>query len=194
MTVKSEQIRTEDEYEQLSKDNIIKNDTVTTEKIRILQMLEDVKLERYDRYSLNNNIKGRNFERKINYIVTRIMKTIGVPPNVAGYKFLKKAIVISVKDEEKDQQITKTIYPEIARYYKTTIPKVERGIRNAITLTWQKGNKLMLAEYFKNKILNKEGRPTNSFFITTIANQIIMDNYEMLEEGRCLEGATKTRC
>ncbi len=82
-------------------------------------LLEDVKLEQY---------------------ITGIMLDIGVPAHLKGYHYLRDAIMISGKDMETVSSVTKLLYPAVAKHFKTTDQKVERAIRNAIEVSWERGN------------------------------------------------------
>jgi two-component system response regulator (stage 0 sporulation protein A) len=119
-----------------------------------------------------NEITGRvELERYI----TKIMLDLGVPAHLKGYHFIREAILISEDDMEVVSSVTKLLYPEIARIYKTTSQKVERAIRNAIEVSWTRGNTETMEELFGYSAASGKGRPTNSEYIARIADKIRLD-------------------
>lgn len=107
--------------------------------------------------------------------VTRIMLELGVPAHLKGYHFIREAIILSEADMEVVSSLTKLLYPEIARTYKTTAQKVERAIRNAIEVSWTRGNVKTIEELFGYSAGCGKGRPTNSEYIARIADKIHLD-------------------
>lgn len=107
--------------------------------------------------------------------ITRIMLDLGVPAHLKGYHFIREAILISEADMEVVSSVTKLLYPEIARVYKTTAQKVERAIRNAIEVSWTRGNTETMEELFGYSSASGKGRPTNSEYIARIADKIRLD-------------------
>ena len=107
--------------------------------------------------------------------VTKIMLDLGVPAHLKGYHFIREAILLSEEDMEVVSSVTKLLYPEIARLYKTTAQKVERAIRNAIEVSWTRGNTETMDELFGYSATTGKGRPTNSEYIARIADKIRLD-------------------
>ena len=107
--------------------------------------------------------------------VTRVMLDMGVPAHLKGYHYLRKAILLSEEDMEVVTSVTKLLYPEIARLYHTTDQKVERAIRNAIEVSWMRGNMDTIQELFGYSADSGKGRPTNSEYIARIADKIHLD-------------------
>ncbi len=97
---------------------------------------------------------------------------IGVPAHIRGYQYLREAIQMSVKDMDMLGSITKTLYPEIAKKYETTPSRVERAIRHAIEVAWNRGRMETLDALFGYTINTGKGKPTNSEFIALIADKI----------------------
>ncbi len=110
--------------------------------------------------------------------VTRIIHEIGVPAHIKGYQYLREAIIVSVKDMDMLNCITKVLYPEIAKKYQTTSSRVERAIRHAIEVAWNRGKIEVIDELFGYTINNGKGKPTNSEFIALIADKIRLE-YKM---------------
>ena len=104
--------------------------------------------------------------------VTRIIHQIGVPAHIKGYQYLRTAILLTVRDSEMINSVTKVLYPSVAKKYQTTTSRVERAIRHAIEVAWDRGDVDTLNSYFGYTIQNNRGKPTNSEFIAMIADNL----------------------
>lgn len=111
---------------------------------------------------------GQNLEA----LVTSVIHEIGVPAHIKGYQYLREAIVIAVGDMEVINAVTKVLYPEVARRFDTTASRVERAIRHAIEVAWDRGDIETLQKYFGYTVSNSKGKPTNSEFIAMIADRL----------------------
>ena len=118
-----------------------------------------------------NFVKDCELERYI----TDIMLDIGVPAHLKGYHYLRDAILLSGRDMEVVSSVTKLLYPTIARHFRTTDQKVERAIRNAIEVSWNRGNVKTFEKMFGYSVLSGRTRPTNSEYIARIADKIRLD-------------------
>lgn len=107
--------------------------------------------------------------------VTQIMLDMGIPAHLKGYHYLREAVLISEKDMEIVTSVTKLLYPSIAKRYHTTEQKVERAIRNAIEVSWKRGNVLIFEEMFGYSSVSGRQRPTNSEYICRLADKIRLD-------------------
>ena len=107
--------------------------------------------------------------------VTEFMLDMGVPAHLKGYHYLRAAILMAEEDMEVVGSVTKLLYPEIAKRFKTTEQKVERAIRNAIEVSWMRGNADTFEELFGYSALTGNGRPTNSEYIAQIADRIRLE-------------------
>ncbi len=107
--------------------------------------------------------------------VTRIMLDMGIPAHLKGYHYLREAILISEQDMETVTSVTKLLYPSIAKRYHTTDQKVERAIRNAIEVSWKRGNTRTFEELFGYSSISGRQRPTNSEYICRLADKIRLD-------------------
>ena len=103
------------------------------------------------------------------------MLEIGVPAHLKGYHYLRDAIILSGKDMEVVRSVTKLLYPTIAKHFKTTDQKVERAIRNAIEVSWSRGNVETFEKIFGYSVASGRTRPTNSEYIARIADNIRLD-------------------
>ena len=108
-------------------------------------------------------------------VVTEILHQIGVPAHIKGYQFLRDAILLTIEDHEYINAVTKRLYPEIAKRNGTTASRVERAIRHAIEVAWDRGDVDTLNSYFGYTIHNLRGKPTNSEFIAMISDKIRLD-------------------
>ena len=104
--------------------------------------------------------------------VTQIIHQIGVPAHIKGYQYLRTAILMTVKDSDIINSVTKILYPSVAKKYATTTSRVERAIRHAIEVAWDRGDVDTLNSYFGYTIQNNRGKPTNSEFIAMIADNL----------------------
>ena len=104
--------------------------------------------------------------------VTDMIHEIGVPAHIKGYQYLREAIMMSVEDVEMLNSITKILYPTIAKKFQTTSSRVERAIRHAIEVAWNRGRMETLDAMFGYTINTGKGKPTNSEFIALIADKI----------------------
>lgn len=104
--------------------------------------------------------------------VTQIIHQIGVPAHIKGYQYLRTAILLTVQDSEIINSVTKVLYPSVAKKYSTTTSRVERAIRHAIEVAWDRGDVDTLNSFFGYTIQNNRGKPTNSEFIAMIADNL----------------------
>ena len=114
-------------------------------------------------------------ERNIENDVTSIIHDVGVPAHIKGYQYLREAIIMSVNDNEMLNSITKILYPSIAKKFQTTSSRVERAIRHAIEVAWNRGRMDTIDELFGYTINAEKGKPTNSEFIAMIADKIRLE-------------------
>ena len=104
--------------------------------------------------------------------VTQIIHQIGVPAHIKGYQYLRTAILMTIQDSDVINSVTKVLYPSVAKKYQTTTSRVERAIRHAIEVAWDRGDVDTLNSYFGYTIQNSRGKPTNSEFIAMIADNL----------------------
>lgn len=104
--------------------------------------------------------------------VTEILHEIGVPAHIKGYNYLRDSIIMSIENPEIINAVTKQLYPGVAKKYETTSSRVERAIRHAIEVAWDRGDVDVLNSYFGYTIHNERGKPTNSEFIAMISDKL----------------------
>ena len=105
-------------------------------------------------------------------MVTEIIHQIGVPAHIKGYHYLRDAIMMSIKDSDLINCVTKILYPTVAKKHATTSSRVERAIRHAIEVAWDRGDVDVLNSYFGYTIHTSRGKPTNSEFIAMISDKL----------------------
>ena len=104
--------------------------------------------------------------------VTEVIHQVGVPAHIKGYQYLREAIIMAIRDMESVGAITKIMYPGIAKKFHTTASRVERAIRHAIEVAWDRGDIETLQSYFGYTVSGVKGKPTNSEFISMIADRL----------------------
>ena len=111
-------------------------------------------------------------QQSIESMVTNIIHEIGVPAHIKGYQYLREAIILAVEDMDVINAITKVLYPQVAKTFQTTPSRVERAIRHAIEVAWDRGDLDTLQRFFGYTVSNTKGKPTNSEFIALIADKL----------------------
>lgn len=121
----------------------------------------------------NNVVRLRNnAEPDLEITVSEIMHELGVPAHIKGYQYLRDSIILSVNSPEMMNSVTKVLYPTVAKHFDTTSSRVERAIRHAIEVAWDRGDIDVLSSYFGYTIQNSRGKPTNSEFIAMISDKL----------------------
>lgn len=138
------------------------------EEVGISEVSKALQLEPTDATAVKTSLS----KEKVEKIVTDHIHDIGIPANIKGYQYLRTAIMMVIKDPSVIESITKILYPSIARKFQTTPSRVERAIRHAITVAWFRGNVELLNELFGYTVSAEKGKPTNSEFITLVADHI----------------------
>ena len=111
-------------------------------------------------------------ERNVEQMISEMMLDMGIPAHLKGYHYMRTAVLLAVEDMKVVGSVTKLLYPEIAKRYNTTDGKVERAIRNAIEISWERGNRQTFEELFGYCMESGQGRPTNSEYIAAIADTV----------------------
>lgn len=120
--------------------------------------------------------KGK-VQKDTNVLITQLIHEIGVPAHIKGYLYLRTAIRMAVENMDILNAVTKQLYPDIAAEYGTTDTRVERAIRHAIEVAWERGNIDMIHELFGYTIQADKGKPTNSEFIALVADKIRLEHF-----------------
>ncbi|MDO4516223.1 MAG: sporulation transcription factor Spo0A [Bacillota bacterium] len=120
---------------------------------------------------------GRN--KSLEMIVSSTIHELGMPAHVKGYQYIREAILLSVSDMRLLSAVTKELYPMVARRFGTTPGRVERAIRHAIEIAWDRGDLDVLQQYFGYTVSYSKGRPTNSEFIAMVADHLQLSHREL---------------
>ena len=119
-------------------------------------------------------------EQSLESVVTEIIHEIGIPAHIKGYQYLREAIICAVNDMDVINAVTKVLYPEVAKKFKTTPSRVERAIRHAIEVAWDRGDVEVLQKFFGYTVSGVKGKPTNSEFIAMIADRLNLQRRGMI--------------
>jgi len=117
-------------------------------------------------------------EPSLESTVTEIIHEIGIPAHIKGYQYLREAIILTINDMDIINAVTKVLYPEVAKKFGTTPSRVERAIRHAIEVAWDRGDVEVLQKFFGYTVSNVKGKPTNSEFIAMIADRLYLQKKE----------------
>ena len=113
-----------------------------------------------------------NFLRKE---ITKLLHSLGMPAHVLGYEYAREAIFIALGNKEMLRSITKELYPAIAQTFNTTPSRVERAIRHAVELAWDRGDLDTIQKFFGFTVSSKKGKPTNSEFLSALADHLRLE-------------------
>lgn len=116
-------------------------------------------------------VKNKNLEEKI----TNIFITVGIPAHIKGYQFLREAIKMAIDNPDIINSITKKLYPSIAEKFETSASKVERAIRHAIEVAWNRGKIENINSLFGVKVYSNNEKPTNGEFIALVADKMLLE-------------------
>lgn len=160
------------------------------DKETVLNRIKKVYIKHLDEVGLNDNLTEANLgsgidneeiaietigsclDKKLETDVTYMLRKIGIPANLKGYQYIRTAIIMAVKDMEVLDGITKILYPDIAKKYNSTTSRVERSVRHAIEVAWDRGSDELIEELFGKGISFAKGKPSNSEFIALLADKI----------------------
>ncbi len=155
-----------------------------------LSVLRERILEFYDANANFNNLESpvelkRNtvyigerkdpYEQRLDERISTIFMTVGIPANIRGYQYLRQAIKLTVENPTIINSITKQLYPAVAEHFDASASKVERAIRHAIEVAWNKGNAESINQLFGIKIYNNFQKPTNGEFIALISDKLLLE-------------------
>jgi len=183
--------------EQMKKNNINKKVIVatsynTSEVIRevsdygvnyyVLKPFDFTDLEKRILDISNKKKSGKNIDLHHNNIqisITKILHELGIPSHIKGYQYIRDGVYMVFDNPDMIGGITKELYPELANKFDTTVSRVERAIRHAIEVSWNRGNWDLMEEIFGNSVDIDRAKPTNSEFIVTVADKLRLD-YHMV--------------
>jgi len=124
---------------------------------------------------LQKSFGQQRAERSLEKQVTEIIHEIGIPAHIKGYQYLREAIILTIGDMDIINAVTKVLYPAVAKRFNTTPSRVERAIRHAIEVAWDRGDVETLQKFFGYTVSGIKGKPTNSEFIAMIADRLSLE-------------------
>jgi len=127
----------------------------------------------YSKTTINSSV---NSSAPIEVRTTNMIHDVGVPAHIKGYQYIREAILMAVENEDVINAITKTLYPTLAKKFSTTPSRVERAIRHAIEVAWNRGQIEIHEKIFGYTVNSNKGKPTNSEFIAMIADRLRLEN------------------
>ena len=142
--------------------------------------LSDLEKRIYD--ITNKQIEEKNidfYNSNIQVSITKMLHELGIPSHIKGYQYIREAVNIIFKNPSFIGGITKELYPELAKKFNTTVSRVERAIRHAIEVSWNRGNLDFMEELFGYSVDIDKAKPTNSEFIVTIADKLRLDFHKV---------------
>lgn len=122
------------------------------------------------------------FHNNLQKSITNTLHELGVPSHIKGYQYIREGITLVYQRPELVGGITKELYPEIARKYETTVSRVERAIRHAIEVSWNRGNWQLMEEIFGHSVDIDKAKPTNSEFIVTVADKLRLELHQSINQ------------
>ena len=144
------------------------NNRMLLERIKFVRKMTHGTERRPEELVTGQTPGGENLENR----VTNMLHEIGIPAHIKGYHYLRAAILASIDNQELLESVTKMLYPEVARQFDTTASRVERAIRHAIEIAWDRGNLDTLNSFFGYTVNTCKGKPTNSEFIALITDKL----------------------
>ncbi len=147
-------------------------------KAKLKTEIFEFKDEPADEFGFRSNRVEDIIENK----VTKIIHKVGVPAHIKGYQYLRRAIIKAIIDRDIINSVTKELYPQVAKDFDTTSPRVERAIRHAIEVAWNRGDEETIQSIFGYTIQSNKGKPTNSEFIAMISDRLRLQNQNLLKE------------
>jgi len=145
---------------------ILKPFELTDLEKRVIECVEEEKFSNKTIDVYHNNLKVS---------ITRILHELGVPSHIKGYQYIREGVAILYEKPSAVGAITKELYPDIASKYDTTVSRVERAIRHAIEVSWNRGNWELMEEIFGHSVDIDKAKPTNSEFIVTISDKLRLE-------------------
>ena len=142
-------------------------------------MIKPFSMESLEKRILDMSNEGempvRELTNNVLLAISNILHSLGMPSHIKGYQYIREGIMLIYDNPDFIGGITKVLYPDIARTYGTTVSRVERAIRHAIEVSWNRGNWDLMEEIFGHSVDIDKAKPTNSEFIVTVADKLRLD-------------------
>lgn len=144
----------------------------------VMDRIKDLSNARAIDYKVGNNLRDKRKISSIDEKISNIFTTIGIPPHIKGFTYLREGIKMTVEDQGVISRVTKELYPRIGEKFNTSASKVERAIRHAIEVAWNKGRTEAISSIFGAKVYIGSERPTNSEFIALVADKLLLESLD----------------
>ncbi len=141
----------------------------------IAERVKEILNERATAYKVSSEIRDKRKVVSLDEKISNIFTTIGIPPHIKGYSYLREGIKMAVYDPLVINKVTKELYPKIGEKFETSASKVERAIRHAIEVAWNRGRTEAISAVFGARVYIGNERPTNSEFIALVADKLILE-------------------
>lgn len=142
----------------------------------IVERINDILNGKSAEYKVTTEVRDKRRASSLDEKISNIFITIGIPPHIKGFAYLREGIKMCVENPSVINRVTKELYPRIGEKYDTSASKVERAIRHAIEVAWNRGRSEAISSIFGARVYIGHERPTNSEFIALVADKLILDN------------------
>ncbi|MDE7452985.1 MAG: sporulation transcription factor Spo0A [Clostridia bacterium] len=141
----------------------------------VAERISDILSDRAVDYKVTTEVRDKRKTNSLDEKISNIFITIGIPPHIKGYQYLREGIKMAVEDPAIINKVTKELYPQIGKKFETSASKVERAIRHAIEVAWNRGRTDAISSIFGAKVYIGNERPTNSEFIALVADKLLLE-------------------
>ena len=141
--------------------------------------LDDLEKKIYDVFKKKEDKSIDFYNSNLQVSISKLLHDLGIPSHIKGYQFLRDAVKMLFEDPNMVGGITKELYPELANKYNTTVSRVERSIRHAVEVSWNRGDLKLMENIFGHSVDIDKAKPTNSEFIVTIADKLRLDFHKI---------------
>ena len=141
--------------------------------------MEDLEKKIYDAFKKKSDKSIDFYNSNLQVSISKLLHDLGIPSHIKGYQFLRDAVNMLFEDPNMIGGITKELYPELANKYNTTVSRVERSIRHAVEVSWNRGDIDLMEKIFGHSVDIDRAKPTNSEFIVTIADKLRLDFHKV---------------
>lgn len=141
----------------------------------IAERVKEILTDRATEYKITTEIRDKRRVVSLDEKISNIFTTIGIPPHIKGYSYLREGIKMAVEDPLVINKVTKELYPKIGEKFETSASKVERAIRHAIEVAWNRGRTEAISSVFGARVYIGNERPTNSEFIALVADKLLLE-------------------
>lgn len=141
----------------------------------IAERINDILSDKTSDYKISSEVRDKRRTASLDEKISNIFITIGIPPHIKGFSYLREGIKMAVEDPAIINRVTKELYPKIGQKFETSASKVERAIRHAIEVAWNRGRTDAISSIFGARVYIKSDRPTNSEFIALVADKLLLE-------------------